>query len=121
MSFGKFLAILCYCHQRPDRSFFFRGRQFPVCARCTGLLLGYHAGILICVLAAGRCCPWWPLLVLPMVADGGVQALWKVESNNVRRVITGFLGGVGIMFALVCLHRQSVEWAAAVLKWLGVG
>ncbi|MEI3349189.1 MAG: DUF2085 domain-containing protein [Dysosmobacter sp.] len=28
------------CHQRPDRSFFFHGKQFPVCARCTGVFLG---------------------------------------------------------------------------------
>src|SRR3954471_7132715 len=28
------------CHQRPDRSFFFHGRQLAVCARCTGLYVG---------------------------------------------------------------------------------
>jgi uncharacterized membrane protein len=31
------------CHQRPDRSFFFHGRQLAVCARCTGLYLGAAA------------------------------------------------------------------------------
>lgn len=38
------------CHQRPDRSFFFRGRQFPLCARCTGVLLGYFLAIPLYVL-----------------------------------------------------------------------
>jgi uncharacterized membrane protein len=28
------------CHQRPERSFVFSGRQIPVCARCTGLYAG---------------------------------------------------------------------------------
>jgi uncharacterized membrane protein len=28
------------CHQRPERSFFFEGRQLAVCARCTGLYAG---------------------------------------------------------------------------------
>src|SRR3954470_13491308 len=28
------------CHQRPERSFFLRGHQLPVCARCTGLYAG---------------------------------------------------------------------------------
>ena len=37
----RWLPIFCGCHCRPDRSFFFRGRQFPVCARCTGMLLGF--------------------------------------------------------------------------------
>ena len=28
------------CHQMPERSFFIRGKQFPVCARCTGVMIG---------------------------------------------------------------------------------
>lgn len=38
------------CHQRPDRSFFYKGYQFPVCARCTGLFVGYFVGIAIFML-----------------------------------------------------------------------
>jgi uncharacterized membrane protein len=34
------------CHQRPERSFFLDGHQFPVCARCTGLYLSGAAGII---------------------------------------------------------------------------
>jgi uncharacterized membrane protein len=37
------------CHQRPERSFVVNGRQFPVCARCTGL---YVSGA-VAALAAG--------------------------------------------------------------------
>src|SRR4249919_1949081 len=33
------------CHQRPERSFFLDGHQFPVCARCTGLYLSGAIGI----------------------------------------------------------------------------
>jgi len=33
------------CHQRPDRSFFWDGHQFPVCARCTGLYLSAAIGV----------------------------------------------------------------------------
>ena len=34
------------CHQRPERSFFLDGHQFPVCARCTGLYLSAAMGII---------------------------------------------------------------------------
>ena len=27
------------CHQMPERSFFINGFQFPVCARCTGVII----------------------------------------------------------------------------------
>ena len=35
------------CHQMPERSFFYKGYQFPVCARCTGLMAGYLLGIFV--------------------------------------------------------------------------
>lgn len=43
MSFGKFAG----CHQRPDRSFFINGHQFPVCARCTGVLIGQYSALIL--------------------------------------------------------------------------
>lgn len=92
---GKALAVLCLCHQRPDRSFFFHGKQFPVCARCMGLLLGYAAGVVLAVLTKGNGYKIWWVLVLPMLVDGVLQLVWNVESNNIRRVITGFLAGNG--------------------------
>ena len=36
------------CHQRPERSFFVNGRQFPVCGRCAAL---YVSGALAAVAA----------------------------------------------------------------------
>ena len=31
------------CHQRSDRSFFYHGYQFPICARCTGVLIRIYS------------------------------------------------------------------------------
>ena len=35
------------CHQRPDRSFFTCGQQWPVCGRCAGLYMGFACGGLV--------------------------------------------------------------------------
>lgn len=84
------------CHQMPERSFFYKGYQFPLCARCTGLVIGYLMGILIYFLKIIN----WEiaiLLCIPLVIDGGSQYLkWRM-SNQRLRLITGILCGIGIM------------------------
>ena len=85
---GKFLG----CHQRPDRSFFIHGHQFPVCARCTGVFVGECIGI-ICF----RFVHFPVVLLLAfcglMFLDWLIQFLQIRESNNSRRFITGILCG----------------------------
>ena len=84
------------CHQRPDRSFFLRGRQFPLCARCTGMFAGYAAGFLtVCF-----CLPPWPLgavCLLPMLFVLFAQNALGRESTNIRRAVTGFAAGWGVL------------------------
>ena len=47
------------CHQMEERSFSFRGYQFPVCARCTGVLLGQLLAIPLLII--GIRFSWWAL------------------------------------------------------------
>lgn len=103
------------CHQRPDRSFFIRENQFPVCERClaieVGMTLAFGAAVLVSpppgffaslgtflprrlrgragVLAVGIA------LMLPMVLDGGLQIVTPYVSTTPARVLTGLLYGVG--------------------------
>ena len=89
------------CHQRPDRSFFVRGHQFPLCSRCTGFVVGSVLYVVYSLL-----CPVfysYGLLVvgvvsqIPYIVDGTTQFLGLRESNNVLRFVTGFVGGVGLV------------------------
>lgn len=91
MAFGKALG----CHQMSDRSFFSKGRQFPVCARCMGVYMGEFLAL---VTFWAFVPPWWTCLVLcgVMLADWLIQFLKIRESTNIRRLITGVLGGYGI-------------------------
>ncbi|WP_102979301.1 DUF2085 domain-containing protein [Chryseobacterium scophthalmum] len=85
------------CHRLPERSFYFKGKQFPVCARCTGIHLGYLSlpFFLIGVLSLN----FWItiLMILPTYLDGVTQAYCNRESNNYIRFTTGIIAGIGEM------------------------
>lgn len=91
----KYLPIFFGCHTREDRSFFFKDKKFPICARCTGELLGI-------ILAPFLLIFYKPsiffnlIIMLPMVLDGFLQLLTRYESNNTKRLITGILFGYAL-------------------------
>lgn len=88
------------CHQMPERSIFFRGKQFPVCARCTGVYIGELLALLSVKWFRP---PLWvvPLFCAVMLVDWGIQALKWRESTNIRRLITGLLCGYGLCYGAV--------------------
>ncbi len=118
--FGKFLRIFFGCHARPDRSFYFRGKQFPICARCTGELIGILAGIPIAIFWG---CPRFEfvlLMMIPLIFDGFLQKLTSYESGNMRRLFTGILFGIAFIFAFVYFRRFCIWIAGLILKLLGM-
>ena len=94
------------CHRRPDRSFFWRGKQFPLCARCTGLYGGGGIGLLVFVTRPIKISKFVGALLLgPMYIDGITQLNDLRESTNILRLLTGLMGGVGL--ALTILNELS--------------
>lgn len=101
MEIGKKLG----CHQKPERSFSYKGYQFPVCARCTGIIIstlftyGLYSnrqlsiGISVLFLSA-------------MVCDGLLQHFGIKDSNNARRFVTGCLGGIGLTSIRLRLYSK---------------
>lgn len=97
------------CHQRPDRSFFWKGYQFPLCARCTGVVIGYSitlpcyhlwdANVWFCIIFSAV-----------MFVDWMIQYLQILESTNIRRLITGIMGGYSIFTLQILLFKQIVQW-----------
>ena len=83
------------CHRMPERSFFYRGHQFPVCARCTGVFFG-QAGAVICSVFCKVPFGLAVLCLSAMGIDWGIQEAGIRESTNGRRFITGVLGGFGL-------------------------
>lgn len=97
------------CHRIPERSFFIKGHQFPVCARCTGFYTGlivylivnqfyYHPYDINMLIVS-------MILMIPAAIDGVTQYFGPRESTNKLRFITGFIGGVGLIIFLKIIIR----------------
>lgn len=108
MRLGRWLG----CHQMPERSFFWRGYQFPMCARCTGIALGYAAGGVLLI--------WLRLPILVCLTGAAVMFLdWFLQysqllpSTNFRRLITGTFCGIGYEHFLVNIFLALWRSAAS--------
>ncbi len=98
---------ITFCHRKPERSFFWKGKQFPVCARCTGIHIGYLT-LPLFMFGVFSLNIWWTLaLILPTYIDGLTQAFFKRESTNLLRVTTGIMAGIGGM-SLVAIIGQFI-------------
>ena len=108
MNFGSRMG----CHQKPERSFFFKGFQFPVCARCTGVLVGQMIAVIMIAIGIRLPVLVAVAIVVPMALDGGMQYVKICMSDNIRRVITGFFAGIGLTYIyfeiIVMIYRFTV-------------
>jgi uncharacterized membrane protein len=77
------------CHQLPERSFFWDGRQFPVCARCTGLYLSGGAALVL----------WWAFRLIRRsapIAFTPATALRAVVIAAIPTVLSWTSGVLGV-------------------------
>lgn len=111
MKIGSYLG----CHQMPERSFFYKNYQFPVCARCTGVLMSAVVSLMIFVrkkIPKGICVA----LSSVMLIDWLIQYLGIKESNNKRRLITGFIGGLGYSTLHLYIYKYICDCVCVLLK-----
>lgn len=106
-----FIFKICgaLCHQMPLRSFFIFGFQFPLCYRCTGLLVGTMV-FLVLVYRQRLPALWLAIfLLLPMLIDVGLQHWGWWEGANALRLLTGVGFGAGMpVTVLKVLFRHDV-------------
>jgi uncharacterized membrane protein len=99
------------CHSNPTRSFWYHGRYFGLCARCTTMYIGGLIAFLTFpvwngMLSSVVSLTLGSLLLVPGGIDGTTQMFGSRESNNSIRAITGFALGVGfplIMYGILSL------------------
>lgn len=103
-NFGK----VPLCNKIASRGFFIKGFCFPLCCRCSSIILSmiiFHFifinlkinYIIAFILSL--------IFMIPTTIDYMRQFLYKKESNNFRRVITGAFAGIGIALFL-CIIRS---------------
>lgn len=97
-----FFMKLCSlsCHQKAERSFFFGKYQCPLCARCSGLLVGYLTGIYMWIYNYRLPLYLNIICIFLMFIDWIIQFKEIKFSTNTRRFITGVLCGIGAMGVL---------------------
>jgi uncharacterized membrane protein len=121
---GKADAVgYAVCHQIDARSFHLEGRAMPLCARCSGMYLGFITGLAFLLFTRRRFGGMPPLKILLVLGafgvafavDGlnsylqlfpGVSGLY--EPNNTLRLFTG--SGVGLAIAAV-LYPAFIQTA----------
>lgn len=103
------------CHRMPERSFFFKGHQFPVCARCTGVFVGQLSAI---IYGFFKKVPTHISIILLgiMGLDWGIQEIKLCESTNTRRFITGICGGFGLFSLYIRFIRNGISFLKSLHK-----
>ncbi len=104
----KLFKVIFNCHQIPERSFFIAGRQFPLCARCTGILAGLIVFPLFVIFKIKIPIILSIIFMIPIALDGGVQLIFCIMSNNLRRFLTGVLFSLGFLSLTIEIIKKLV-------------
>src|SRR5512135_2490511 len=100
------------CHQLPERSFFIHEHQSPLCARCTGMYLGFFIGLIFLIVRRRTHAARMPTTAIIAVLIGfmaimgidGVNSTISVipgapqlyHTTNLHRIVTGSLFGIAM-------------------------
>jgi len=100
------------CHQLPERSFFFHEHQSPLCARCTGMYLGFLIGLVFLIVRRRTHSARMPTAAIIAVLIGfitimgidGINSTLSIipgapqlyHTTNIHRIVTGTLFGLAM-------------------------
>jgi len=114
----KFIDRLGFsvCHQLPVRTLLFGKILMPVCARCTGIYIGFLFTIVFLFIVFRKRESDLPpvyvivaavVFILSAIVDGFFSYLGFYNTNNIIRIITGYMFGAGISIIIypVFVHQ----------------
>jgi uncharacterized membrane protein len=117
-----FLRILSFlggglCHQEVERTFSIESLNMPVCSRCTGIYLGIFLSLLALILIERKIKGEFPSLKIVLISVGVflimgldvvLSTLGFIKSNNIIRMVTGFMSGWFMVLLLFPLANNSM-------------
>lgn len=112
MEFGHRIG----CHQMPERSFFYKNYQYPVCARCTGVIIGEIITIILLLFKLKISIITAFVLLMIMGFDWFIQFINILKSNNIRRLLTGISGGIGLTYIYYYVFYYIIHFITNVLQ-----
>lgn len=98
------------CHQLPERSFCVKGYIFPICARCTGVFGGQLLALILFAFGISTNIYLCVVALLIMGLDWFIQYIGFRQLNNIRRLITGFLGGLGVFGIYINIFIKIINF-----------
>ena len=111
----KYFGKVPLCNRTASRGFFIKGFCFPLCCRCTSIILSMLIFYLLLVKININIDNFFILylifsfiLMIPTAADYMHQYFTRKESTNIRRVITGIFSGLGIGIILYIIKYYEL-------------
>lgn len=100
LSLNKVL-VLWPCHRIESRCPCICNIYLPVCFRCFGIIVGIPIGCVLLALLHIDTKWFGAVCFIPLLADVTMQYDFNIESNNIRRGLTGFCFGIGASIYLI--------------------
>jgi uncharacterized membrane protein len=100
------------CHQRPDRSFFSGGVQWPVCGRCSGLYLAAPVGAILALRGRQRVFnstrARWLLVgaALPTLTTAAIEFTHLAHVSNPARALAALPLGAAVAWVVTRVARD---------------
>ncbi len=96
----KVFGILPICNLNEERAFYIGSFCFPLCVRCSAIILTIFLTVIIKTLLKPNIKkPFillWIVFIIPCLIDGFTQYFFNIESTNLKRLVFGILSGYGI-------------------------
>jgi uncharacterized membrane protein len=106
-----YLPGVFFCHQNTCRTLRIKGHYLPICSRCTGIYLGVYLSLPLSLLYQG---PLLIFLMIPLIIDGYLVYQKKKASSHTRRLSTGLLFGIGLIYSYALYHQFLAYLASLV-------